>query len=40
MPPEEASVYEPNEAERQAMDGYMKGYVDGDPQQVREKLLA
>ena len=40
LPPEEASVYEPNEAERQAMDGYMKGYVDGDPQQVREKLLA
>jgi luciferase family oxidoreductase group 1 len=40
MPPEEASAYQPNVAERQAMDSYMKGYVDGDPQQVREKLLA
>lgn len=40
LPPEEAFSYKPSEAEQSAMNGYMQGYVDGDPTQVKEKLLA
>ena len=40
LPPEEAFSYKPSEAEQSAMDGYMQGYVDGDPTQVKEKLRA
>lgn len=39
IPPEEASRYEPTDAEKQVIDSYMKGYVDGDPEQVHEQLL-
>jgi luciferase family oxidoreductase group 1 len=40
IPPEEASMYQANDAEQQILGNYMKGYVDGDPQQVHAKLLA
>jgi luciferase family oxidoreductase group 1 len=39
LPPEEASRYEPSERERDYLQGFVAGYLDGDPRQVRENLL-
>lgn len=39
LPPEEASRYQPSEQELEVMNRFRAGYVDGDPQQVRDKLL-
>ncbi|HLY64858.1 MAG TPA: LLM class flavin-dependent oxidoreductase [Chloroflexota bacterium] len=40
LPPEEASQYQPNDEERQALEGFTKGYLDGTPEQVRDKVWA
>jgi luciferase family oxidoreductase group 1 len=39
LPPEEASRYEPSEREQAYLEGFLAGYLDGDPTRVRENLL-
>lgn len=40
LPPEEASTYQLSDFEQAHLDRFSSGYLDGDPQQVRENLLA
>ncbi len=40
LPPEEASAYRFSPSERELLEANTLGYVEGDPQQVREGLLA
>src|SRR5438094_5672484 len=39
LPPEEAASYPLTEQQRYIMEGFTAGYLDGDPQQVRDNLL-
>jgi luciferase family oxidoreductase group 1 len=39
LPPEEAAAYPLSEQQRYVMESFIAGYLDGDPQQVRENLL-
>jgi luciferase family oxidoreductase group 1 len=40
LPPEEASAYQPDAQERAELDRFTAGYIDGNPDQVREGILA
>ncbi len=39
LPPEEASTYQPNQYELEGIADFSSGYIDGAPDQVRERLL-